>query len=129
MKGGELLVTRATRPEALESAYVALLARDDARFVVGTIDEVVVGFGIVELETLVDGTTLGVVTELVVELPARGIGIGELILDDLLRFCTGHDCVGIDASALPGHRATKNFFEQQGFTARALIMHRPLAAP
>ena len=31
-----------------------------------------------------------------------------------------------DAMALPGHRATKNFFEAHGFTARALVMHRRL---
>ena len=30
------------------------------------------------------------------------------------------------ALALPGHRATKNFFEGQHFTARALVMHRRL---
>jgi hypothetical protein len=45
----------------------------------------------------------------------------------LVAFCTARGCVGIDALALPGHRAAKNFFEESGFTARALVMHRPLA--
>jgi GNAT superfamily N-acetyltransferase len=126
LKGGALLITRSPRPEALQPAYEALLARPDVRFVVGTIDDVVVGFGITELENLADQTVLGVITELFVEEPAREIGVGELILDDLVGFCGHHRCVGIDASALPGHRSTKNFFEQQGFTARALVMHRSL---
>ena len=40
--------------------------------------------------------------------------------------CRGRGCVGIDAIALPGHRAAKNFFEAHGFTARALAMHHQL---
>ena len=35
-------------------------------------------------------------------------------------------CIGADALALPGNRATKNFFEQNGFVARSIVMHRPL---
>ncbi len=34
--------------------------------------------------------------------------------------------MGVDTLALPGHRAAKNFFEESGFTARALVMHRAL---
>ena len=57
---------------------------------------------------------------------ARSIGVGEAIVGALIEFCTDRRCLGIDARALPGHRATKNFFEEHGFTARALIMHRAL---
>ena len=32
----------------------------------------------------------------------------------------------MDATALPGHRAAKNFFEEQGFVARSLTMYRGL---
>ena len=35
-------------------------------------------------------------------------------------------CVGVDSFALPGHRAAKNFFEESGFTARAIVMHHAL---
>jgi hypothetical protein len=34
--------------------------------------------------------------------------------------------VGIEATALPGDRATKNFFETHGLVARALTVHRRL---
>ena len=33
------------------------------------------------------------------------------------------DVSGVDATALPGHRQAKNFFERAGFTARLLVMH------
>ena len=67
--------------------------------------------------------------ELFVEPPARSIGVGESMTDALLALAAERRCIGVDALALPGHRATKNFFEDQGFTARALTMHRPLDTP
>jgi GNAT superfamily N-acetyltransferase len=128
MRGGRLLLAREARPEPLDDAYRELLSREDARVFIGTIDESPVGFGAVEIETLRNGETLGVITELFVEEEAREVSVGEVMANDLIAFCEERRCVGIDARALPGHRATKNFFEEQGFTARALVMHRPLTA-
>jgi GNAT superfamily N-acetyltransferase len=125
MRGGALWAVREARPEPYREQFATLIARDDACVVVGTIDDYVVGFGVIELERLRDGTTLGRVTELFVEPDARSVGIGEAIIVDLVAFCEACGCIGMDALALPGHRATKNFFEASGFTARALIMHRP----
>jgi GNAT superfamily N-acetyltransferase len=126
LRGGDVWAAEDARPEPLEDAFAALLSDPDAVVLVGLIDEVVVGFGVLVLETLSTGELLGRVTELFVEPPARAIGVGEGIADDLVRFAADHDCIGVDALALPGHRETKNFFEEQGFTARALIMHRSL---
>jgi ribosomal protein S18 acetylase RimI-like enzyme len=125
LRGGALWADREARPEPYRDQYAALLARDDACVVVGTVDDYVVGFGAVELETLRTGATLGRVTELFVEADARDVGVGEAIAVELVAYCEARDCIGIDAFALPGHRAAKNFFERSGFTARALIMHRP----
>ena len=124
MKGGALWAVREARPEPLEDAYGALLGGDDALLVVGTFDSVVIGFGAVEVETLRSGERLGIITDLFVEPDARAVGVGEALAGDLVEFCTARGCVGIDALALPGHRAAKNFFEESGFTARAIVMHR-----
>jgi GNAT superfamily N-acetyltransferase len=126
MKGGALWLQREAWPEPLEDAYRALVERDDALVVVGTIDDVVLGFGAALLERLRSGDSLGVVTDLFVEEAAREVGIGEEIIDDLVAFCTERGCIGIDGFALPGHRATKNFFEEHHFTARMLTMHHRL---
>ena len=126
MKGGALWSAREAVAEPFEDAYAALIARDDASVVVGTVDEAVIGFGVVTLERLRTGETLGIIGDLFVEPGARGIGVGEAMADDLVAFCAAHSCTGIDALALPGHRTTKNFFEESGFTARALVMHRAL---
>ncbi len=126
MRGGELWEVREAWPEPLEDAYDALLTRDEALLVVGTIDDVVVGHGAVVVELLRSGARLGVVTDLYVEPEAREVGVGEAMADALVAHCDGRRCIGIDAPALPGHRAAKNFFEAHGFTARALVMHRRL---
>lgn len=126
MRGGGLWAEREAWPEPLADAYRTLVDRDDTLVVVGTIDDTPIGFGAVVLEPLRSGRTLGVITDLFVEEGARSVGVGEAMADALVAFCTTHGCIGIDARALPGHRATKNFFEAHGFTARALVMHRRL---
>jgi ribosomal protein S18 acetylase RimI-like enzyme len=126
MKGGALWSAREAVAEPFEDAYAALIDRDDAFVVVGTVDEAVVGFGAVTLERLRTGETLGTISDLFVEPGARAVGVGEAMADDLVAFCAALGCAGIDALALPGHRTTKNFFEGSGFTARALVMHRAL---
>jgi ribosomal protein S18 acetylase RimI-like enzyme len=126
MKGGVLWSNREARAEPLDPAFAALLERDDALVLVGTVDETVIGFGVATLERLRNGETLGVITDLFVEPGARAVGVGEAMAGDLVAYCVAHDCMGIDALALPGHRAAKNFFEESGFTARAIIMHRRL---
>jgi GNAT superfamily N-acetyltransferase len=126
MKGGTLWAAREAIAPPFESAYATLLSRDDALVVVGTVDDTVIGFGVVTLEYLRTGDTLGVVSDLFVEPEARAVGVGEAMAEALVAFCTAQGCVGIDALALPGHRAAKNFFEGEGFIARALVMHHPL---
>jgi ribosomal protein S18 acetylase RimI-like enzyme len=125
LRGGEVWAAREARQAPLEPGLAALLADPSACVLVGLIDEVVVGYGALVVETLPTGARLGRITDLYVEEPARAVGVGEALADGLLAFAAAHDTVGVDAFSLPGHRATKNFFEDQGFTARALIMHRP----
>ncbi|HEX5586703.1 MAG TPA: GNAT family N-acetyltransferase [Acidimicrobiia bacterium] len=126
MKGGELWLRREAWPEPLRESYANLIDADDTLVVVGTIDDAIIGYGVVVIETLRSSAQLGVITDLFVEPGARAVGIGECMALQLIAFCIDHGCIGIDALALPGHREAKNFFERNGFTARALTMHRRL---
>jgi GNAT superfamily N-acetyltransferase len=126
MRGGEIWAARDARAEPLEPVLRALLDDSSVCVVVGTIDEVIVGFGIVALEPLPTGAVLARMDELFVEEEARAVGVGEAMCAALVAFAVEHDCIGIDTLALPGHRVAKNFFEDQGFTARALTMHHSL---
>ena len=125
IRGGPIWAEREALPEPLADAYTALIERDDACVVVGTIDDVVVGFAALEIAVLHDGARLGVVTDLFVDEGAREVGVGEAMVQQLVEFCATAGCIGIDALALPGARAAKNFFEESGFVARAIVMHRP----
>lgn len=123
-RGGALWETREARPEPLDDAFAELHQRADALVVVGATEDVVVGYGIARWELLRDGTRLGVIDEIYVEPEARAVGVGELVVEHLVAFCVDAGCFGVDATALPGDRQAKNFFERAGFTARSLVMHR-----
>jgi ribosomal protein S18 acetylase RimI-like enzyme len=126
MRGGELWALTLGRSEPLTSTLQAELTDPNRLVVVGCIDDVVVGYGTVRLQGLADGRIIGVVDDIFTEEGARGVGVGEAMMDMLIAWCEEHRCTGIDAVALPGNRATKNFFERYGLTARAILVHRRL---
>ena len=130
IRGGGIWQRREARQQPLEPALEAAIAGQgpDALAVVGTIHETVVGYGLSHIETLPDGGRLAVVTDLYVDPEARGVGVGEAMMDLLVAHAEAAGAVGIDALALPGDRSTKNFFETFGLKARAIVVHRPLGA-
>lgn len=126
-RGGDVWRRRESRREPLEDELRRLLATDGARVLVGTLEGVPVGYAVARVERLADGTAHGVVDDIYVEPEARGVGLGEALMGDLVAWCTEQGCTGMDAMALPGDRHTKNFFEASGFTARKLVMYHSLA--
>lgn len=123
-RGGDLLA--AERPPVTTADLAADLAEPERLLVSGTLDGYPVGYLRARVTTLTDGRTLGVVDEIYVEPDARGVGVGEAMLSAALSWWRDRGCAGVDATALPGDRETKNFFEAHGFAARLLVMHRPL---
>lgn len=129
VRGGALFTRRETglvakallRPGGLDR----LMADGRRRVLVGTVDETVVGLAIGHIDA-VGETSLGVVDGCYVEPEARGVGVGRALLDDLVAWFTAAGCRGVDVTALPGDRETKNFLEGSGFKARLLTMHRGL---
>ena len=125
-KGGELWARREARAEPVEESLAADLADDGTLVLAGTIDDVVVGYAVARTETLSDGSLLARVTDLYAEPEAREVGVGEELLDAVVKWATERRCVGIDSLVLPGNRETKNFFESFGLVARAIVVHRAL---
>ena len=128
-KGGPLYLRREGRPEPVERSLTAAIASDEHHVVVGGIDAATVGYAVVRVEVLRDGARLGVVEDLYVEPEARDVGVGEAMMDDVVGWCRSQGCIGLDALALPGERATKNFFERFGLVARAIVVPRSLGDP
>jgi GNAT superfamily N-acetyltransferase len=122
--GGALLAEQHGRSGPVEQQLARTLEDAEQSAWVGTIDDVIVGYATGRTETLSGGTNLGVVEALFVEPGARGVGVGEALLDALLDWFDDRGCAAVDTMALPGDRLTKNFLESTGFTARLIVMHR-----
>ena len=101
---GELAVQRGDavweaqmgRPDPVEAALAAAIEPAAERCsVVGTVDDVVVGYGMSSIEVLGDGSRLAVVTDLYVDPQARGIGIGEAMMDLLVDLVHGQGIAAV----------------------------------
>jgi GNAT superfamily N-acetyltransferase len=125
-RGGEVWALREARAEPLEDSIGEAVRDPDQFAVVGTIDDAIVGFATVHTEVLRDDSILAVIDEIYVEHEARGVAVGEAMMNQVLTWCVDRGCRGVDALALPGNRATKNFFETFGLVARGIVVHRSL---
>jgi len=125
-RGGPVFVNREMRPEPVEESLAAALDDPAQTVVVGSFGGALAGYGTGRVEILDDGRRLGVIDDLFVEEGLRGVAVGEAVMGGLLEWFTEQRCAGVDAYALPGMRATKNFFEASGFTARLLVVHHRL---
>jgi ribosomal protein S18 acetylase RimI-like enzyme len=135
MRGGRVLIGLNGRDGSVESAFRRQLLVPGELVVVGSLDGGagdaesagdVVGYGTCRLLELSDGERVGSVQDLYVDPLVRRRGVGRAMADQMVKWCAEQGCIGVDANALPGSRAVKSFFEAGRFTARLLVMHRPL---
>ena len=126
LRGGPLFLAREARAEPLEDGLAAEIADPDHLVLVGTIDDVALGYAAARVEHLRTGDVLATLTDLYVEPEARAVGVGEELMEAVLHWCKERQATAVDTYALPGDRDTKNFFEMSGFTARLLVMHHKL---
>jgi GNAT superfamily N-acetyltransferase len=155
MRGGRVLIGLNGREGSLESSFRRQLTASGELVVVGSLDGgvdraeglggaeglsgfegsagfessggcSVVGYGTCRLLELSDGERVGSVQDLYVDPLVRRRGVGRAMADQMVYWCQEQGCIGVDANALPGSRAVKSFFEAGRFTARLLVMHRPL---
>ena len=126
LRGGRVWSQLEARPDPQLKSLARDLQAEDALVVVGTIDDAVVGYGAIRLVKLHDGSTVGRVSDIYVLPDARGVGVGEAMMELLMAWAGRRGCIGVDSLALPGDRNTKNFFETHGLVARAITVHRTL---
>ena len=123
-KGGDVVDRLDPYRDQPGDRLVGALSREDATLLLGTIDGVPVGYGLVTVGPVSDGSLHAVVEEIFVDPDARSVGVGEALLEALLEDVRSRGAMAVQSVALPGDRATKNFFESQGMVARAIIVHR-----
>ncbi|NNE74052.1 MAG: GNAT family N-acetyltransferase [Acidimicrobiales bacterium] len=128
-RGGAMASAREFRSLPADEDIGAAIDSADHLVLVGEFDGVGVGYAVVRLERLRTGAALAVLTDLYVHAEAREMGVGEALIGAVTEWAEDNQCIGIDSIALPGNRATKNFFETFGLKARALLVHRSLVEP
>jgi GNAT superfamily N-acetyltransferase len=127
-RGGTRLVEELPDGVREGGAVDQLLGDPSTGVLVGMLDGVIVGFAVCRRDA--EGVTgRGTLDACYVEEQARGVGVGQLLLETALSWLGSHGCEEVDGLALPGDRAAKNFYESAGFKARLLIMNRSLDRP
>jgi GNAT superfamily N-acetyltransferase len=122
-RGGAMYVERhATELPELQADW----SNAARRVWLGGLDGVELGYLIGSAATVASGAKVGVIEGIYVDRGARACGIGERMLSLALDWFRAEGCVGVEATALPGERATKNFFEEHGLKARLLTVYRSL---
>lgn len=127
-RGGAVWAAREARPHPPEPSLAVAIDDPDQLVLIAMYEGVAFGYATAHVEHLRDSTSLCVVEEIYVEQEARGVGLGEALMNEVIAWAWEHDCAGIDAFVLPGNRAAKNFFESSGLVARAILVHRSLDA-
>ena len=125
-RGGELFAKLQATAD-LSEGFERCLASPSHACWVGVLDEVAVGAAVSTWQELAADGKLAQVLMLYVLPGARGVGVGESLIGELLAWSQAQGCFGLEADAMPGDRLTKNFFESQGMVARQLILYRDLA--
>ena len=123
-RGGAMWLARHAPPEPLDETFGAAIADDAATIQVGCIDDVPLGFILARIDDA--EPRIAVVEELFVLPEARGVALGEHMMNAVVDWAAAAGCVGVDGYALPGDRATKNFFETFGLVARGIVVHRAI---
>ncbi len=122
LRGGDALVAGTAEPDELVARW---LAEAETRLLVGTFADATVGLAAGRL-TGAGPDRVGHIDCLYVEPAARGGGVGAGLVDELVGWFENQSCRAVDCRALPGDRSTKRLLEASGFSARLLVLRRPL---
>jgi len=125
-RGGEMYLLRDVRQPPLAPMIAEALGDPNQLVLIGTLDDAPVGYALSRLEDWHDGSTVAVVDEIYVEQAGRQLGVGECLVLTVLDWAAERGCRGVQATALPGDRDTKNLFERFGLVARAIVVYRSL---
>ena len=86
----------------------------------------IIGGSVVGIVSYVDEGPVRHLTLVHVHKDARGVGVGDALMEFVLRDAAAGGCTHVRSAAQPGDRATKNLFERNGLVARAIQVEKKL---
>jgi GNAT superfamily N-acetyltransferase len=123
---GGITLAGDTTPDQLLERWLGAESLETVLYV-GEFHLAVVGLGAATTFTRPGATTRsGRIECCYVEGAARGVGVGSALMESIVTWCAEMGCRDVDALALPGDRLSKQRLEAAGFTARLLVLNRPL---
>jgi ribosomal protein S18 acetylase RimI-like enzyme len=103
--------------------WASIIDADDGCVFVATIGDILVGYLVLRLAP---ERKRGVITHAFVEEGARELGFGDTMVELAIEAVRAAGLPGIEATALPGDRETKNLYERAGLTARKITVYKSL---
>lgn len=119
-RGGALYLGECVQ---IGTEWLAVLADQSTWVYLAVIEDVPVGYLVMQHRPQ---RQRGVVTHVFVEEPARELGFGDAMLRTAIGQLEALGAEGIEATALPGDRETKNLFERCGLVARKITVYKSL---
>jgi len=129
IKGGHAYLDREARPDMDSAALQQSIEAPDELVLLGLIDDVIVAFAGVIVVELRTGEKVGDLSEIYVMPDARGVAVGEVMLDAAMEWARSRDCVRLEGWVHPGNRDAKNFFERAKMVTRLLRVSTGLQSP
>jgi len=93
---------------------------------VALIDDVIVGFLLLDIVSLAERGSVAMVDRVFVVAEARELGCGDALLAVAEGAARTRGCVALEGIALPGDRETKNLYERAGVVARSITVSKNL---
>ena len=112
--------------ERFDLSLFHAIERPDSFVLVGELEGAIVGFLWATIEPMLhraQGTRIGRMRLIYTEPDARGVGVGHVMLTEMMDLLRANGVHNFDAPVGPGQRAAKNFFESHRFAARSIIMY------
>jgi GNAT superfamily N-acetyltransferase len=112
--------------ERFDLSLFRAIESEESFVLAGEINDTTVGFIWATIEPMLEranGARIGRVRLIYTEPEARGVGVGHVMLTEILEVLRSYGIRDFDAPVGPGQRAAKNFFESHRFAARSIVMY------
>lgn len=108
-------------PGSSDATWQQISAQGNVLSVVATLDQLIVGYGSIVIETKIRGGKMGHIEDIVAHLDYRGEGIGKLLLETLAKIAESHGCYKI---ALQCGEHNVDFYAKCGFQLAGQSMQK-----